>query len=134
MQKNELKESSIYRLNLIVDPEGILWVGGRLRRSDAKYEEKHQPILPKRTDLLKLAITFHHEIIHHQGRLITNEAVRRERFWIVLPMKELDEKTTRKQQQKQQQNNQLQPKISIGYSITLTGHMSEEFGKNRLVR
>ena len=83
MQKNELKKSSIYRLNPFVDPKGILRVGGRLRRSDVKYEEKHPVILPKRNHLSKLAIMFHHERTHHQGRLITNGAVRQAGFWIV---------------------------------------------------
>jgi hypothetical protein len=48
--------SSIYRLNPFVDPEGILRVGGRLRRPDVKYEEKQPVILPKRSRLSKLAI------------------------------------------------------------------------------
>ena len=75
--------SSIYRLNPFVDPEGILRVGGRLRRPDVKYEEKQPVILPKRSRLSKLAIMFHHVTIHHQGRLITNGAVRQAELWIV---------------------------------------------------
>lgn len=54
----------------------MLRVGGRLRRSDEKYEEKHPVILPKNSHLSKLAILYHDDNVDHQGRLITNGAVK----------------------------------------------------------
>ncbi len=82
-QSNQLKRWSLYRLNPFVDEHGLLRVGGRLRHSEMKYEEKHPVILPKGTHLSKLAILHHHHRIHHQGRLITNGAVRQAGLWIV---------------------------------------------------
>ena len=82
-QSNQLKRWSLYRLNPFVDEHGLLRVGGRLRHSEMKYEEKHPVILPKGMHLSKLAILHHHHRIHHQGRLITNGAVRQAGLWIV---------------------------------------------------
>ena len=82
-QLNQLKRSSLYRLNPFVDENGLLRVGGRLRHSEMKYEEKHPVLLPKEDHLSKLAILYHDDKNHHQGRITTNGAVRQAGLWIV---------------------------------------------------
>ena len=82
-QSNQLKRSFLYRLNPFVDEHGLLRVGGGLRHSEMKHEEKHPVILPKGTHLSKLAILHYHHRIHNQGRLIINGAVRQAGLWII---------------------------------------------------
>ena len=41
------KKSSIYDLNPFIDEEGLIRVGGRLRRASLEYASRHQIILPK---------------------------------------------------------------------------------------
>ena len=45
--KNDLKKSNLYRLDHFLDDCGVLRVGGRLRRSNQDFVEKHPAILPK---------------------------------------------------------------------------------------
>jgi hypothetical protein len=82
-KKNLLKGSNLYRLDPFVDEQGVVRVGGRLRRSDMYYPEKHPVLLPKGYCLSKLIIRHYHKRIHHQGRLITSGAVRAAGYWII---------------------------------------------------
>lgn len=82
-RKNLLKKSSLYRLDPFVDSEGVLRVGGRLRRSHLSFPEKHPSLLPKGHHLSQLIVRHQHEKTHHQGRQITHGAVRTAGFWIV---------------------------------------------------
>jgi hypothetical protein len=43
--KNDLKKSNLYRLDHFLDDCGVLRVGGRLRRSNQDFVEKHPAIL-----------------------------------------------------------------------------------------
>ena len=79
----EIRKSSIYRLQPFLDNKGILRVGGRLRRADMEYEEKHPAILPKSSHLTTLAIRHYHEDVHHQGKQITHGRIRDAGIWIV---------------------------------------------------
>eukprot|EP00112_Aurelia_sp_Birch-Aquarium-sp1_P003428 Seg1383.4 transcript_id=Seg1383.4/GoldUCD/mRNA.D3Y31 product="hypothetical protein" protein_id=Seg1383.4/GoldUCD/D3Y31 len=45
------KKSSIYNLNPFIDEEGLIRVGGRLRRASLEYASRHQIILPKQSHL-----------------------------------------------------------------------------------
>ena len=81
--KNDLKKSNLYRLDHFLDDCGVLRVGGRLRRSNQDFVEKHPAILPKGHHLSHLVITHHHEKVYHQGRQITSGAIRQAGYWIV---------------------------------------------------
>ncbi|KAK6175033.1 hypothetical protein SNE40_013574 [Patella caerulea] len=80
-QKKALKGSSIFKLDPIL-VNGILRVGGRLRRSEESFESKHQIILPKKSHVSMLIIRHYHEVSAHSGRSYILSAIRR-RFWII---------------------------------------------------
>ena len=73
----------MYRLQPFLDNQGILRVGGRLRRGHMEYEEKHPAILPKSSRLTTLAIRYYHEKVHHQGKKITHGRIRDAGIWIM---------------------------------------------------
>ncbi|XP_022808364.1 uncharacterized protein LOC111345347 [Stylophora pistillata] len=81
-RKNLLKKSSLYSLDPFGDTEGVLRVGGRLRRSHLSFLEKHPFLLPKGHHLSRLIVRHQHEKTHHQGRHITHGAVRTAGFWV----------------------------------------------------
>ena len=82
-RKTALKKSDLRSLDPFLDDQGILRVGGRLRRSSLSFPEKHPIILPKRHHLSHLVVRHQHEKVHHQGRQITHGSVRAAGYWIV---------------------------------------------------
>ena len=82
-RKTALKKSDLRSLDPFLDDQGILRVGGRLRRSSLNFPEKHPIILPKRHHLSHLLVRHQHEKVHHQGRQITHGSVRAAGYWIV---------------------------------------------------
>ncbi|XP_048582064.1 uncharacterized protein LOC125561767 [Nematostella vectensis] len=46
--KKALRGSPLYRLDPFLDSDGILRVGGRLRRAEMNYEQKHPVLLPRK--------------------------------------------------------------------------------------
>lgn len=82
-RKNSLKRSRLHALDPFVDEDGILRVGGRLRRSSLEFSEKHPAILPKNHHLSMPLIRHYHESVHHQGRQITHGAVRQAGYWVI---------------------------------------------------
>lgn len=77
------KRSSILSLNPFIDKEGLLRVGGRLKQSCLPFDEKHPVIIPRRSHLATLLIRHYHDQVKHQGRHITEGAIRSAGFWIV---------------------------------------------------
>ncbi|EDO37665.1 predicted protein [Nematostella vectensis] len=51
--KKMLKGLQLYRLDSFIDNEGLLRVGGRMRRSEFDYGEKHYILLPRHCRMLK---------------------------------------------------------------------------------
>ncbi|KAK3730882.1 hypothetical protein QZH41_002987 [Actinostola sp. cb2023] len=70
-----------------IDPsfgeDGILRVGGRLRRAEINYGEKHPAILPRNHHVSSLVVRHCHDQVHLQGRQITHGAVRQAGYWLV---------------------------------------------------
>ena len=66
----------MYRLDPFLDKDKVLRVGGRLRRSNQEFVEKHSTVLPKKHHLSSVVIHHYHNKVLHQGRLITLGAVR----------------------------------------------------------
>ena len=60
----------------------MLRVGGRLRRDELEFAEKHPALLPKNHHVSRLVIDHFHRQIHHQGRQLTGGAVRQAGYWI----------------------------------------------------
>jgi hypothetical protein len=67
-QSESLKKSRLYGLDPVIDIDGVLRVGGRLREAEQLFEEKQPAILPRDCHLANLAIDHCHETVHHQGR------------------------------------------------------------------
>ena len=82
-KKSEMKKSALYRLDPFVDDNGILRIGGRLRRARLEYKEKHPVLLPKGYHVSKLIVRHYHGQVHHQGRQITHGAIRQAGYWLV---------------------------------------------------
>lgn len=82
-----LKGSSVQPLCPILGPDGLLRVGGRLRRAQVGKDfgdlSKHPIIIPKNSHLAKLLILHFHKKVAHQGRHFTEGAVRAAGFWVV---------------------------------------------------
>ena len=74
--------SSVYSLNPFLGDDGLLRVGGRLRRSCEGFEIKHPIIVPKKSTLALLIIRHCHNEVHHSGRGVTVNEVRNSGFWI----------------------------------------------------
>lgn len=65
------KTSSLYRLDPFLDNEGILRVGGLIKRALVSYDLKHPIVLPSKNHVTSLLVKHHHERISHQGRAVT---------------------------------------------------------------
>ena len=81
--KKSLKGSQLYHLDPFLDSYGILHVGGRLRRAEMEYGEKHPIVLPKNHHVLQLVVKHYHVQVHHQGRQITGGAIQQAGFWLI---------------------------------------------------
>ena len=84
-RKDVLKKTScLYKLDPFVDEDGLLRIGGRIRRAAIPPEVKHPLILPKSSHVTDLIVRhFHSKIGHHQGRGITHNAIRQAGYWII---------------------------------------------------
>ena len=76
------KSSSILRLNPMLDEEGIIRVGGGLQRSDFDLRERNPSLVPGNHHIAKPLVLHFHKMTHHQGRHITEGAIRSAGFWI----------------------------------------------------
>ncbi|XP_033759513.1 uncharacterized protein LOC117341759 [Pecten maximus] len=75
--------SSIRNLNPFLDYKGLLRVGGRLNKAELPVEETNPWILPGKSHVSRLIVLHYHESVCHQGRNITEGALRSNGFWIV---------------------------------------------------
>ncbi|XP_062839622.1 uncharacterized protein LOC134299740 [Anolis carolinensis] len=76
-------QSLLNELNPFLDKEGILRVGGRLAKAKLKACIKNPIIIPPNSHTALLLVRHHHERIHHQGRTLTEAALRNEGLWVV---------------------------------------------------
>lgn len=63
--------------------DGIMRVGGRLRRASAPLELRHPAILPKDCAVTRLILAHFHEKTQHQGRGQTLNEVRANGYWVI---------------------------------------------------
>ena len=75
--------SSLYKLDPLLDIDGILRVGGRLKHATMSESIKFPTILPKKGHITNLFIKHCHEEVMHQGRGMTLNEVRSRGFWII---------------------------------------------------
>ncbi|XP_062594609.1 uncharacterized protein LOC134256031 [Saccostrea cucullata] len=76
------KNSSILPLSPILDEEGLLRVGGRLRRANLPTGEKTPILILGKHYIATLLFRHFHESIYHQGRRLTEGAICRAGYWI----------------------------------------------------
>ena len=76
------KTSSLYRLEPVVNPFGLLVIGGRLGKSSLSDMAKHPVILPKSHHIVNLIVKHFHEVSGHSGKEHTLSLIRM-RYWIV---------------------------------------------------
>ena len=62
--------------------EGIIRVDGRLQRSDFDLRELNPIFVPGNNHIAKHLVLHFHKMTHHQGRHITERAIRSTGLWI----------------------------------------------------
>ena len=77
------KNSSLYRIDPYIGNDGLLRVGGRIRRANVPRDLAHPVILPKDGHITHLIIDHHHRETHHSGRGITLNQLRASGYWII---------------------------------------------------
>ena len=74
--------SSLKKLNPMLDQDGMIRVGGRLKHAPLTYESKHQIILPYRHHITDLIIAHHHQESGHMGQEFVLSCLR-QNYWII---------------------------------------------------
>lgn len=69
------------RLNVFVDAEGLIRVGGRLKNAPIAFEHKHPVLLPARSYYTNLVVEHHHRKNHHIGPTALLAAIHQS-YWI----------------------------------------------------
>ena len=83
-QRNQtIKMSScLYHLDPFLDQNGLMRVGGCIRRADLPTT-KHPIILPWKSPITDLLIKFCHVKVNHMERGITQNELRQRGYWVV---------------------------------------------------
>ncbi|XP_033759487.1 uncharacterized protein LOC117341732 [Pecten maximus] len=76
------KDSSIQSLSPFIDEDCVLRVGGRLNNSDLDILQRNPVLIPKH-HIAVLLIRHYHEKVLHQGRHLTEGAIRSAGYWII---------------------------------------------------
>lgn len=77
------KTGSLYKLDPFMDQDGLIHVGGRIRRADVPGDVKHPVIIPRRGHLTELLIKHHHLKVNHMGRGMTHNELRQHGYWVI---------------------------------------------------
>ena len=80
---NILRNSKLISSKPFVDGSGILRVGGRLNKTEISEEQRDPIILLGSHHISNLLVLHHHELVKHQGRHVTEGAVRAAGLWII---------------------------------------------------
>lgn len=81
--KEVSRNSQLFRMNLFLDNEGIMIVGGRLSNNNTLSFEKHPAILPNDNHVTKVLIRHLHQSVAHQGKNMTLSKLRSAGYWII---------------------------------------------------
>ena len=77
------RSSSLFKLDPFLDSNGILQVGGRLRRSKLTINEAHPVVLPKTSNITEAVVIWSHRTIGHGGRGLTLNNLRKNGIWVL---------------------------------------------------
>ena len=75
--------TSLQKLDPFLDQNGVLRVGGRIRRANLKEDIKFPILLPRDGHITKLLVQYFHKICKHQGRTTTLNELRSNGYWII---------------------------------------------------
>ena len=79
-----LKTSSLlYRLDPYIDEDGLMRVGGRIRRAEIPRDMAHPVILPRTGHITDLIVDHFHKKTYHAGKGTTQAEIRASGFWIL---------------------------------------------------
>ncbi|XP_064475699.1 uncharacterized protein LOC135389593 [Ornithodoros turicata] len=83
--KHAPSNHTLSKLDPIVGNDDLLRIGGRLRNSKELDEKEKHPLIVPGCHHIGLLLTrhYHEDVVRHQGRHFTEDAVRAARFWIV---------------------------------------------------
>ena len=77
------KDSCLYKLDPFIAEDGLIRVGGRIRRASIPKELAHPIILPKHGHITHLLIDHYHLKTAHRGRNTTLNELRACGYWII---------------------------------------------------
>ena len=77
------RSRSLLKLDPFLDTDGVLTVGGRLKRSMPGINEVHPVILPKANLITEAIVTWCHENVAHSGRSMTLNNPRKKDLWVI---------------------------------------------------
>ena len=73
--------SSLLDLSPILNQDGLICVGGRLRKSSLPVVLKHPILIPGKSHIARFLVRHYHKVVGHPGRHLTEGAVREAGFW-----------------------------------------------------
>ena len=76
-------DSKLSSLNVFLDDNGLIRVGGRLKRSLLDSSVKYPIVVPKHSEIAKSIVRFYHDKVFHSGRNITMNEIRENGIWII---------------------------------------------------
>ncbi|KAA0183256.1 hypothetical protein HAZT_HAZT011694 [Hyalella azteca] len=81
--KNKLvKDKHLKKLDLFLDPAGLIRIGGRLKNAAACYSVRHPILLPSKSSVTALLVKTVHRIHGHLGKSTTMSILRKS-YWII---------------------------------------------------
>ncbi|XP_043229908.1 uncharacterized protein LOC122385596 [Amphibalanus amphitrite] len=81
--KEQKRNSSLRKLDPVMRHNGLLCVGGRIRRASLPQEVTNPVILPKSSHVTTLIIRQCHEKTGHSGREMTLGEIRQQGYWVI---------------------------------------------------
>ena len=82
-QKNLEVNNRIFKLGAYIDAQGVLRVGGRIRKSMVQQEIQHLMLLPEDCRITNLIVSWCHGQVAHGGRGKKINQVRMSGFWVI---------------------------------------------------
>ena len=84
-QRNQTikRYSSLYRLDPFLDDDGLIRVGGRIKRARLSFTTKHPIILPRESHVTNLLVQSCHTNVNHMGRGTTHNELRQRGYWLI---------------------------------------------------
>jgi hypothetical protein len=75
------KYSSLYRLDPFLDDNGLIRVGGRIKRANFPLTVTHPIVIPRKSHITNLLVQDSHLKVNHMGRGTTHNELRQQGRW-----------------------------------------------------